>query len=128
MGILSWSFWFNSRPEPLSSLSQNGILVFAVLMVAMFIIIKIITGRKQKTIYYKFWLKLASFGLTNAILGFLFWFFSFEMIPMLSAKFLLALWGIMMIIWTVFLIKYLRRIPKRREIIQKEKEFKKYIP
>jgi len=126
--IFSWSFWFNFRPEPLSALSQNLILAFAILMVAMFVFTKIIISRQPKTIYYKFWLKLANFGVTNAIFGFLFWFLSYEMVPILSAKFLLGIWGIIMIIWIVMLLKRLKKIPERRAEIEKEKEFKKYIP
>ncbi|MFH0840752.1 MAG: hypothetical protein V1865_02105 [bacterium] len=126
--LLTLSFWFNSRPEPLTALFQNLILVFAILMIALFILTKIITNRKPKTIYHKVWLKLATFSLSNAILGFLLWFFSYEMVPVLSAKFLLGLWGIGIIVWIILIIKQIKKIPQRREQIAKEKEFKKYIP
>ena len=126
--LLTWNFWFNFRPEPLTALFQNLILIFAILLIGVFILTKIIIKHKKKTLYYKIWLKLNIFSLTNAILGLLFWFFSYEMVPILSAKFWLGFWGLAIILWILLILKHLKKIPERRLELEREAKFKKYIP
>lgn len=84
-------------------------------------------GDKMK-LYGRFWGALYSFCLTNAVIGAVFQFFNYELVPFLSSRFWFLLWGVEMIIWAAFIVKILAVVPKIKEQSEKEKEFKKYIP
>ena len=116
------------RPEPLS---QQYLEVFTISVVAFFaltIASAILKSRFKKYIYGRLLNSLYSFFLANAIIGLLLLFFTYELIPFLSSHFWLLVWGISMLVWLGFIIKKLLDIPKRKEELSKEKEFKKYIP
>jgi hypothetical protein len=67
-------------------------------------------------------------NLTNLIIGIFFLFFTFELIPLLSARFWFLLWGIGILIWLSFIGRAVTKIPKLREEMAKEEVYKKYIP
>ena len=69
-----------------------------------------------------------TFFLTNAGLGLLLIFFNYEMVPFLSARFWLLLWAVSMLVWIFFIYRIVIKIPEKRERLEKEKEFKRYIP
>ncbi len=102
-----------------------GLIIVSTVLTLFFWFIK----RKVKVnLYSRFWNGLYSFSLTNASVGLVIWFFNYEMVPFLSARFWFLIWGIEIVVWAVFLMKVLTRIPKIKEQVEKEKEFKKYIP
>jgi len=126
--LLSFNYWLNIRPDVLTPLAQN-ILVFFMLILATLSIISFIVITKKKTgLYTKIWKRISSFSVTNLIIGALLWFFTYETIPLLSARFWFLLWAASMITWLVFIVINLTEIPIKKEQLQKEKEFKKYIP
>ncbi len=124
--LLSFSFWFKMRPGVLLPIYQKALIAIIIIMGVSFFIFTIIS--KRKSIYNKIHRSLKSFGLANAIIGALILFFTFEMVPLLSSRFWFLVWGIEIAIWAYFMARTALEIPKRRDRIEKEKEFNKYIP
>jgi len=124
--LLTLTYWFNLQPEPLIR-SAWLILAYGVgamfLAAIIFAILKIRPG-----IFRGLFKRLYAFSLTNTILGLLALFLDYESVPFLSARFWLALWVIIMIIWLVFILRGLRLIPKRRQELLEQQEKNKYLP
>lgn len=126
--LFSLKFWFNLRPASLSPTFQNIFTGFVVVLIMATVAAGLIKKGNKKQLYGRFWSALYSFCLTNAIVGLILWFFNYEQVPFLSARFWFLLWAAEMIIWAAFIVKILLVVPKLKEQAEKEKEFKKYIP
>lgn len=124
--LLTWRFWFNLRPESLLPLFTNLFLGFLLLL----LLATIFTALKQrrKSLYKNFWKRSYGFSLGNLLIGAVLFFFNYERAAFLSARFWLALWVMVMIAWLIPIIKSYRRVPLQKKKIEKEQEFKKYIP
>lgn len=126
MNLLTLSFWFNSRPGALMPALEKGFVVFLFLLLIGFVVFLFL--QKKKTIFRNLFKKLGGFCLGNAIIGGILLFFIYEGVPLLSARFWLLFWLIGMGVWLFFILKRLKEIPKRKEELEKEKAFKKYLP
>lgn len=126
--FLTLNFWFSLRPGAFTSGSLKIVLGFIILLIILAVVSVIIKKRWGKGLYSAFWASLFSFSWANAFIGFLLTFFNYEMVPFLSSRFWFLLWGIGMAVWLGFIIKAMVKIPQRRALLEKEKEFKKYIP
>jgi amino acid transporter len=115
------------RPGSLLPIYQKALVIFIVVLVVAAVIFSFIR-KKRKGLYSKVWRVLRGFSLSNAIVGLIILFFNYEMVPLLSARFWFVLWGIEMIVWLFFILRMAREIPKKKEQLEKEREFKKYIP
>lgn len=124
--LLTLNYWFNLRPEAWLPPAQK---VFIGLIIALAVAALIILITKKRTGIYRGFLKrLYAFCLTNVIIGLLFIFFNYEAVPFFSARFWLGLWALIMIVWLVFILKDLKKIPAKKKQQEQEKELKKYIP
>ena len=124
--LLNLQYWFNLRPEPLSLLPQRLFIAGLIIMIVAAILIAILKNRGG---IYRGWLKkVYSFCLSNASIGLILFFFNYEFVPFLSARFWLGLWVIIMIVWIFYLVRSLKNIPKMKEKAAQEKEMKKYLP
>ncbi len=124
--LLTWSFWLNLRPPAMLEIFNSlflGVLVIFLILSAFAFYFK----RKRK-IYRSFWRRFYDFSASNLMIGLLLFFFSWQEVPFLSARFWLILWFALIVTWLYFLIKHLRKIPKRKEDAEKKKSFDKYIP
>jgi hypothetical protein len=126
--FLTWNFWFSARPGAFSGISLKIVLGFIVLLIILSIVSGVIKKRWSKGLYSSFWSGLYTFFISNAIVGLLLTFFNYEMVPFLSARFWFLLWAIGMLVWLFFIFKIVIKIPEKRARLEKEKEFKKYIP
>lgn len=124
--LITLNYWFNMRAGELTNAAQ-WILIFFIVMLAIFYIISYIYSKK-KGLYFKIANRIKSFTITNGTIGLVLLFFTYEAIPFLSMRFWFMVWFISMIIWLVFIIRNLLQIPKLKEALEKEREFKKYIP
>lgn len=124
--LLTLNFWFNSRPESLLPASQKALIGFIVFCFLLWLVC--VLWAKRKNVNRKILKSFASFGLANFILGLLFWFFSFERIPILSAKFWYVIWFAGIATWLYFIYKRYKKIELMKEQAKKEKELKRYIP
>ncbi|MCD4762380.1 hypothetical protein K8R32_05505 [bacterium] len=127
MGILlSPKFWFNWRPAEMGAGTFKmfvGFLLILVISMVLFAILK-----KQKSVYGVIWRKLNLFSLSNLLIGAVLMFFSYELLPVLSARIWLLVWAIGMIVWLVFISRTMIKIPRLRAKKKEEAEFNKYIP
>ncbi len=124
--LLTLNYWFNLRPEALIPLAFKifaGAIIF-------FILVTIVASinKKKKRLYRRFWQKAHGFAFTNTILGLVFIFFNYESVPFFAARFWLGLWALGMLVWIVFIIINLKTIPQKKEELEKEQEYKKYLP
>lgn len=124
--LLTWSFWFTLRPESLVPSTQK---LFIGLLIAFALVAFFIALIKRKSgIYRGFFKSLYNFFLSNAIIGFIFFFFDYEIVPFFSARFWLAIWLVTMLVWLFFVVKKLKTIPLHKKVDEKEQELKKYLP
>lgn len=126
--FLNFDFWFSLRPGTFISSSLKIMLGFIILLIIMAIVSGVIKRKWAKSLYAGFWASLNSFFLSNAIIGLFLTFFNYEMVPFLSARFWLLLWGAGMAVWLFFICKMIIKIPQKKALLEKEREFKKYIP
>jgi len=126
--FLTWNFWFSSRPGAFNSFSLKVVLGFILLLIIFSIVSGIIRKKWAKSLYSFFWNRLYTLFLSNAIIGLLLTFFNYEMVPFLSSRFWFLLWTVSMLIWLFFIYRAVIKVPEKRARLEKEKEFKKYIP
>lgn len=125
--LLTINFWFKMRPGALLPVYQKAFIIFVIIL-GLSILVFTILEKRKKGPYSRVWKKLRSFSLGNVIIGLIILFFTYEMVPMLSARFWFLVWGIEMAIWLFFIARVVLEIPKKKEEIEKHKEFNKYIP
>ena len=130
MNPLSFSYWFNFRPEP-----YGGWLLYLMLAVSVLFLVSAVinfysgkkrilpnkTGSKKNN-------KLSNFFIANTIVAWLLLFFNHEQVPMLMARFWYLLWWLLIIIWLIFLLRFWEKMSQKKLELQKQKEFKKYLP
>ncbi len=124
--LLTADYWFNLAPAEFIPSVQKMFIALIILLAAGALMIAITKSRAG--IYRGFFKRLYSFCLGNAIIGLIFLFINYETVPFFSARFWLALWALSMIIWIIPIIKILKAVPERKKTIEKEREFKKYLP
>ena len=125
--LLTLQYWFNIRPNALEGNAQRGFLVFLLLLLIGCFVFQYLKTKK-KGLYLKIWKSLQSFSIANLIIGLFLLFFTYELVPFLSARILFLIWGAGMITWLVFIGRNFLEIPKIKEERVKEQEFKKYVP
>ena len=125
--LLTLKYWINMRPETFSSLGFKFLGIFLGSL-TVFIFIFYLLKIRKRGLYFKIWRSLQTFCLSNLFIGLILLFFSYESLPFLSMRLWFLLWGLSMLIWFGFIFKTLMTIPKEKEKLSKEKEFKKYIP
>jgi len=124
--FISWRYWFNLRPEPLTTPTFKIFGVFIVGLIILSIIAYILKTRRGAK--NGLWLKIFNFSFTNTLLGILLIFCNYEIIPFFTARFFLAFWAIGMIVWVITLAKEFKKIPAKLQEAKKQDEFKKYLP
>jgi multisubunit Na+/H+ antiporter MnhG subunit len=84
--------------------------------------------KRKKDFYRTLWGKTFTFFVVNAIIGTAINFFRQEIIPFLSARIWIGLWIVGSIAWIALIISYAKKLPDKKKELEKEKEFKKYLP
>ena len=125
---LNPNVWLNSRPGDLEPFTYYAFATFLAILLAATIIIGIYKKKYKKRMYFKIFNKVYNFCLGNFVIGLFLFFFEIENLPLLSARLLLLVWFIGMIVWIVFIIISFKKIPEIKQAIEKENEYKKYIP
>lgn len=119
-------YWADLRPR---YFDETAAYVVVGILIASLVAAIIIFFLKRKGGVYKHILsRVYSLLLTNFIVGSILFFFRFQLIPFLSARFWAGIWGIALIVWLYFIIKEARTIPAKRAAFELEKERSKYIP
>lgn len=126
--LFSFTYWTSLRPGSLTLGEQRYFFIFIVILAILTFVFILLKTRHKKSLFNRIWRKLSSFSLTNLIISLFLLFFTYESIPFLSGRFWLLFWNLSMVIWLFFISKVLIKIPKIKQEIKKEQEFKKYIP
>jgi amino acid transporter len=124
--LLTANYWFDLRPESFVLLGQKIFLSFIVLLGVAALAIAVF--KKRGGIYRGFLKRTYSFCLSNALIGLVLLFFNYEMVPFFAARFWLAIWLIIMLIWLFYILRGLKTIPAQKKNREAEKELKKYLP
>jgi len=125
--LLDIKFWTNLRPGSLTPFALKAIVVFIFCLAILAFVFYLLKSRKHRLLY-QVWAKLYLFSLSNFIIGLFLLFFSYELIPFLSARAWLLLWGVGMIVWLAFVGLAIAKLPKIKKDIAEKNEYKKYIP
>lgn len=124
--LLTWGYWFALKPE---SLSPIGFYIFWGLLAVLFLLTIISAIIKKRGGLYRGLLnRLYSFALANFIIGLIIIGLNYEAVPFLSARFWIGLWIIGLLVWLVFILKGLKKIPAQKREREAEKERQKYLP
>ena len=120
---------FSLRPP----IMQNRALIISAtvfgLGIILAIVFKLITEKTKDGLKIKAFRRLFHLLLTMGIIGYVYLFFAWQGIPLLSARFWLLLWLIIVLIWLGFILKYLFfAVPKLRKDIDRKRKFEKYLP
>ncbi|MBU2081352.1 hypothetical protein KJ962_01410 [Patescibacteria group bacterium] len=126
--LLTLKFWFNLRPDVLTPLMQKIFLAMIIVSIIFTILFGYMKILKNKGLYSKMWEQLYYFSLINSVIGLILMFLNYEMVPFLTARFWYLLWFVVLVVWLFCIIKNAMKIPKKRQQLEKEKEFNKYIP
>ncbi len=118
-------FWFNFRPDTLSSNSKIIMGAFIILMVATFTFLKIMKDRGYNS---KFWSSVSDFAFTNTLLACLLLFFTTEFVPFFSARFWFIIWLAEIVLWLTLIFKRKKVQKISFAEIERQKLAKKYLP
>lgn len=124
--FFSPSFWINRSPGMFSSISGKiliGIIILFVLLAIASLILK-----NKKDFYQSLWGKTFALFIANALIGGALYFFRQQIIPFLSSRIWIGLWVVGMIAWAGLIVFYAKKLPDKKKQLDKEKEFKKYLP
>lgn len=124
--FISWHYWFNLRPEPLTTTILELFAVFVFILITISIYSRFVSTRSG--VKNGLWLKIFNFSFINSFLGMLLLFSNYQIIPFFTARFFLVLWAIIMIFWLFSMTKEFKKIPEKLKEEKKQDEFKKYLP
>lgn len=128
--IFDLAFWFRLQPIALSPFfHQAFFLIFASLLVAGAVARVVARRKTQDRLLARLYRQIANFMLTMGLLGFMWFFFTFEEAYLIGARFWLLVWGFIAIYWLYGIVRYARvTIPEERERLEARSEGDKYLP
>lgn len=128
--LIQPSYWFNNTPPAFGPGAVKTLFIFFAAFLVLGAVIRMVAGRRKEDRHVtETFNRLGRMGVSMGLLGLLIFFFSFEQVPFLGARFWYLFWGIGLIIWISTIVHYVVKIvPMERahEIAQREKE--KYLP
>lgn len=128
--LIDPNFWFNLTPPSFSPFFEKALFLIFGFFVIFGAVARIVARHKKEDRHVlRVYKMIGQMFLSMGLIGLTFFFFSFEEIYLLSARFWFALWGISLIVWIVMIIRYAKvTIPMlRQEEIEKHKR-NEYLP
>lgn len=122
------SYWFNSRPEAIGTTGNKVLIAIAAVLGVILIVVAIKAYGEKLKLYKPSIDKLIPFCIANIIISLYIFFVSYELVPVLRARIWYIIWLIIAIIWIINIIKDFFKRAKRRVVLTKEAEMKKYLP
>jgi len=127
--LFTASFWFNLTPPPLLPLFYwCFFIVFAGLIIVGFVSSQVYQKKRDNYILRFSAKYLKPWFITSGILGLILLFFDYERATFFSARFWFLIWFISFGIWLLFIIKKIKQLPERQDLLHKKAEFEKYLP
>lgn len=126
MDRLSWAYWFRPRLVPLTPLF---LYIFIGIIVVLFLAACLLYFLQKKSVSNKkIYISLYYFSLANFLIGLFLFFFRFEGLAFMTARYWLVLWFLSMAYWLYSIWKKYKNIPQKRENNQRLEEYLKYLP
>jgi hypothetical protein len=129
--IFSLPFWLEVNPGDLSDLFEKMFLAVLIICYVLYAASKIGEKRfikRRDFIDAKFLSKVANYLLTVAVTFTFIFFFRYEAIPYLGARFWILFWLLMDLIWFIYLVRfYIKEIPKQKKELEQKYRIKKYF-
>ncbi|MFH1631901.1 MAG: hypothetical protein ABIA47_02655 [bacterium] len=128
--LFTLGFWFAMEPTALTATSERIFFLVFGLMVIIGAVVRIVARHRKDDRHLKKTFQSAGRMLiTMGILGMAWFFFTFEGIYLLGARFWFLVWLFGVIYWLVMIIRYARVIvPQIKEEESKRSEYNKYLP
>lgn len=128
--LITPSFWFSLFPEAMGPGFERAFFLFFGLMIVVGAIVRIVARhRKDDKYVVRTFQKIGKMLLVMGLLGMLWFFFTFEEIYFLGARFWLLVWIIGAGIWKFQIWRYVKKtIPAERLATQSKADFNKYLP
>ena len=128
--LFELNYWFTLNPGFLSDPATIACAVFFTLFILGRVVIAFSPKYssthldKPGTLLVK---KINTFLVTMGISGYLLLFFAYQMVPILSMRFLFLLWGLAAVIWAYSIWHfYATDVPRMRSEIEKKAQLGKY--
>lgn len=119
----------NLRPEAMQTRAMIILLVIFGLLIILGVASRLAVEKIKDGLKVKAWRRLYHLGLTMGITGLVFFFFAWQGVALLAARFWLVIWLVSLLIWLGFIGKYwFLEIPKLRSEIEHKRKFEKYLP
>lgn len=127
--LLTLNFWFKLNPDPLLPAFYYGFFVFFGLLIFASVLCGVIYKKEKSRYILRHSAKyLKNWFLTAGLTGFLFLFFSYERAVFLSSRFWYVVWALSFGIWLIFIVRKIKKLPKKETELRKQSEFEKYLP
>lgn len=128
--LISPSFWFDLFPNTMSPGFERGFFLFFGLLVVVGAVVRIVSRhRKDDKYVIRTFKQIGRLLLVMGLLGLLWFFFAFEEVYFLGARFWFLIWLIGLIAWIVSIVKYVKiQVPADRAATKSRAEFNKYLP
>ena len=128
--LFSLSFWFDLSPVTFSPLFERGLfLLFAILAVTAAAIRLVARRKTYDRDTTRVFLRIATMMTTMSILGFIWFFCSFEEIYLFGARFWFLLWIIGVGYWSYTIYRFAKyTLPEERLSVGVKESVNKYLP
>ncbi len=127
---LSPNFWFDLSPPALAASSEQALFIIFCAMIIFGTAFRIVAKSKKEDRYLKkSTFKVAHLLLWMGVLGMILYFFSYEKVYFLGARFWFIIWLAGIIFWAYKIWKYsAKTVPELKEKNEALAEENKYLP
>lgn len=128
--LFQLDFWFRLDPVGLSTVFETAFFFLFAILIILASVSRIIARQKKGDRFsVKAYKLLGQMFMTMGILGMLWFFFTFEEIYFLGARFWFLVWLIGLIVWLVGIYRYIKvAVPEMKNHSKQKAEANKYIP
>lgn len=128
--LFSLSFWFDLTPVAFSPLFERGLFFLFALLAVIATSIRIVARRKTyDRDTTRVFLKVAAMMTTMSILGFIWFFLSYEEIYIFGARFWFLLWILGVAYWSYSIYRFAKyTLPEERLAVGVKESVNKYLP
>ncbi|HPN14494.1 MAG TPA: hypothetical protein PLF71_00030 [bacterium] len=130
MNLLSLSFWFQLQPPMFLGWIGTVLLIVFSLMAVIGLAVKIYGAKSSLEKYRKRAVqKAGSLLLTMGLAGLMFYFFTYERLPILSMRIWLMVWLGVLVLWTWSIYQFIKiEIPRVEALRQEREKLEKWLP
>ena len=127
--IFDLGFWFDKTPAALTPFFEKFFFIFFVLVLIGGLVVRIINKqRKHDTYITQVFYRFTSLLITMSILGLVWFFLTFEQIPLLGSRFWFLIWILGAAVWAFFILRFLKKdVPRLRAQDQVREERERYF-